>query len=88
MKIRFRLEQFRPSKMIQFADWCGSTLARAHARSGEPALISGYLGRGDTFDRAIAAFAVAYADQCESDHQCMMKAVREGRLEIRTDNDL
>jgi hypothetical protein len=71
--------------MVQFAAWCGGTLARAHARSGEPALISGYLGKRDQFDRAIAAFAVAYADQCERDHECMRKAIRQGWLEARAD---
>ena len=66
MKIKFRVEEFEPAKMLQFADWCGATLARAHARSGEPAVISGYLGKSDVFDRAIAAFAVAYADQANA----------------------
>jgi hypothetical protein len=88
MKIRFRVEQFKSAKMIQFADWCGGTLARAHARSGEPAVISGYLGKTDTFDQAIAAFAVAYADQVERDYQSMTKAVREGKLEARAQNEL
>ena len=49
--------------MVIFAEWCGGTLAHGHARSGEPALISGYLGKSDAFDQAIAAFAVTYADQ-------------------------
>jgi hypothetical protein len=86
VKIKFRVEQFSPSKMTQFAGWCGGTLARAHARSGEPALISGYLGKADTFDRAIAAFAVAYADQVERDHERLTQAVREGRLEAHAEN--
>lgn len=80
MKIRFRVEEFKASKMLQFASWCGATLARAHARSGEPALISGYLGKSDKFDRAIATFATAYADQCERDHECLVQAIRAGRL--------
>jgi hypothetical protein len=88
MKIKFPVEQFPAAKMIQFADWCGGTLARAHARSGEPAMISGYLGKADTFDRAIAAFAVAYADQVESDYESLTKAVREGKLEACTENDV
>jgi hypothetical protein len=88
MKIRFRVEQFKPSKMTQFAGWCGATLARAHARSGEPAAISGYLGKADAFDRAIAAFASAYADQVERDHESLIKAVRAGKLEARTESDV
>jgi hypothetical protein len=87
VKIKFRVETFEASKMLQFAEWCGATLARAHARTGNPAVISGYLGKGDVFDQAIASFAVAYADQCERDHERMRKAVREGRLTARTDDD-
>ncbi len=88
MKIKFAVELFPPSKMIQFAGWCGSTLARAHARSGDPAAISGYLGKSDVFDRAIAAFAAAYADKVERDHEHLTKAVREGRLEAQTETDV
>jgi uncharacterized protein (DUF2252 family) len=85
MKLKFPVEQFKPAKMVIFAEWCGATLARAHARSGEPALISGYLGTTDTFDWAIAVFSMAYADQVERDYDCFAKAVREGRLDARTD---
>jgi uncharacterized protein (DUF2252 family) len=84
VKIKFDVEQFEPPKMLQFADWCGATLARAHARSGEPAAISGYLGKSDVFDRAVTAFAVAYADQCERDYECLKKAVRAGTLVAHT----
>ena len=58
------------------------TLARAHARSGEPAVITGYLGESDTFDKAIAAFSAAYADQAERDHAALKKAARNGRLKV------
>jgi uncharacterized protein (DUF2252 family) len=88
MKLKFPIEKFKPAKMVVFADWCGGTLARAHARSGEAALISGYLGKADTFDRAIAAFALAYADQVERDHQSFAAAVRDGRIEARSDDGL
>jgi uncharacterized protein (DUF2252 family) len=86
MKLKFRIEEFQPAKMVIFADWCGGTLARAHARSGEPALISGYLGKADTFDQAIATFAVTYADQVERDYERFAKAVRAGKLEARSDD--
>jgi hypothetical protein len=86
MKLKFPIEKFKPVKMIVFADWCGATLARAHARSGEPALISGYLGKADTFDQAIASFALAYADQVERDYQSFATAVRAGRIEARFDD--
>ena len=88
MKLKFRIEEFKSPKMVIFAEWCGGTLARAHARSGEPALISGYLGKADTFDRAIADFAVAYADQVELDYDQFKKAVRDGRIEARSDDDV
>ncbi len=68
--------------MVQFAQWCGHTLARAHARSGEPAVISGYLGKSDIFDRAIAAFSVAYANQTERDHAELERVLRSGRLNV------
>ena len=86
MKLKFPVEVFKPAKMVIFAGWCGATLARAHARSGEPALISGYLGKSDAFDRAIAAFAVTYADQVERDYEIFAKAVAEGKFEARGDD--
>ena len=68
--------------MQLYGELCGWTLAKAHARSGEPSKISGYLGKGDKFDKAVGDFSVAYADQSERDHKVFLKAVREGRLEI------
>jgi uncharacterized protein (DUF2252 family) len=82
MKIKPMVEVFTPSVMLEYAGLCGWTLAHAHARSGESAMISGYLGKGDKFDEAIADFAAAYADQSERDHEVLVKAVRAGRLEV------
>jgi uncharacterized protein (DUF2252 family) len=82
MKIKPLVEIFTPGVMRDFGALCGHILARAHARSGQPAKISGYLGKSDVFDEAIADFSVAYADQTEQDHESMVKAVREGRLEV------
>jgi uncharacterized protein (DUF2252 family) len=82
MKIKMIVEVYTPSVMRQYAAACGWTLARAHARSGEPATISGYLGKSDAFDQAIADFSIAYADLSERDHEALMKAVRAGRLEV------
>ena len=82
MKIKPLVEVFTPSVMLQYAEMCGWTLAHAHARSGEPAKISGYLGKIDKFDKAVADFSIAYADQSERDHEVLVKAVREGRLEV------
>ncbi len=72
------------SVMTAYARVCGSTLARAHARSGDRIAIASYLGNTDVFDRAIADFAVAYADQNERDHQALVDAVASGRLEAQT----
>ncbi|UGQ12623.1 DUF2252 domain-containing protein [Yinghuangia sp. ASG 101] len=69
-----------PRGMRAFGEICGTTLARAHARSGDRIAIAAYLGRGDAFDRAIQPFAEAYADQNERDHQALVAAVRAGRL--------
>jgi uncharacterized protein (DUF2252 family) len=59
---------------------CGEILARGHARTGDAAAISGYCGETDKLDRALAAFAIAYADQCESDHQVFLKAIKAGKI--------
>lgn len=72
------------SVMIAYARMCGATLARAHARSGDRIAIAGYLGNSDVFDRAIADFAVAYADQNERDYQTLLDAVDAGRLVVQT----
>jgi uncharacterized protein (DUF2252 family) len=82
VKIKVLVELFSPSVMWTYAEACGWCLARAHARSGEPAKIHGYLSDNDRFDEAIADFSVAYADQSERDHEALVKAVREGKLEV------
>jgi len=57
-------------------------VARAHARSGYAAMISGYLGNSNKFDEAIAAFAVTYADQNEQDYQALIEAVKAGKIKV------
>jgi hypothetical protein len=81
-KIKLNVETFGSAEMRLFAEWCGHSLARSHARSGEAAVITGYLGDSDTFDTAIASFSAAYADQTERDHDALYKAARNGRLEV------
>ncbi len=76
MKLSVNLETLIPDGFIEYCRFCGWALARAHARSGDPAQISGYLGRSDTFDRAIAAFAETYANQTGRDHAAFVAAVR------------
>src|SRR3954447_19368570 len=66
-----------------YGELCGWTLARAHARSGDRVAIAAYLGGGDAFDRAIAGFAEAYADQNERDFRALEQDVADGRLEAR-----
>jgi hypothetical protein len=70
--------------MAVYAKLCGWTLARAHARSGDRIAIAAYLGKSDGFDHAILAFAEAYADQNERDHQALRAAVKGGRVKART----
>jgi uncharacterized protein (DUF2252 family) len=67
-----------------YAQICGATLARAHARWGDRIAIGSYLGKGDTFDRAIADFSEAYADQNERDYEALIRAVKSGRLTAQT----
>ena len=66
-----------------YANACGWTLARAHARSGDEIEIAAYLGSGDSFDRAIARFSAAYADQNERDHAALRSAIEDGSLEAQ-----
>jgi len=80
VKIKFAVETFGAPEMLLFAQWCGQTLALSHARSGDPALISGYLGKSDAFDEALAAFSVAYANQNEKDHAALKRAIRTGKV--------
>ncbi len=80
VKISLRVETFGASELSLYAGWCGRALALSHARSGNSAMLSGYMGKGDTFDRAVAAFSVAYADQNEKDHAALGRAVRSGKL--------
>ena len=58
----------------------GHTLALSHARFGDPALISGYFGKGDAFDQAIETFSVAYADQNDKDYAALKRAIKSGKL--------
>ncbi|MEY9964222.1 uncharacterized protein (DUF2252 family) [Streptacidiphilus sp. MAP12-16] len=69
-----------PEGIRMFGQLCGYTLARAHARSGDRIAIAAYLGKGDSFDRALSTFAESYADQNERDHQALVDAVHSGRV--------
>jgi hypothetical protein len=67
-------------QVLLYAELCGRTLAHAHAKSGDAALISGYLGKSGAFDQAIGEFAMAYADQNAKDHSALVAAVKSGRV--------
>ena len=77
------VEAMVPMGMTFYAHACGWTLARAHARSGDPVAMAAYLGRSDKFDRAVTDFANRYADQNDADYQAFLDAVRTGRLVAR-----
>ncbi len=81
VKIKPAVETFDAAVMTLFARACGQSMALSHARSGDAALISGYLGKSDAFDNALAAFSVAYADQNEKDHAALKRAIRVGKVE-------
>jgi predicted alpha/beta hydrolase len=70
--------------MAFYGKLCGQTLARAHARSGDRIAIAAYLGNGNSFDRALLAFSVAYADQNERDYQRLVAAVKSGTIDAQT----
>jgi uncharacterized protein (DUF2252 family) len=78
------IELMVPQGMQLYARMCGWTLARAHARSGDRIAVGAYMGSGDTFDRAVADFAEAYADQNERDYKALIDAVASGRIEAKT----
>jgi len=79
IKISARVETFGRLEMDCYSGWCGRALALSHARCGHSAL-SGYMGKSDALDRAIAAFGISYADQNEKDHQALERAVRKGSV--------
>jgi uncharacterized protein (DUF2252 family) len=76
------IEAMGPETMAGYAELCGWSLARAHARTGDRAAISAYLGKGDAFDQAIAEFSEAYADQNEADYQALLDAEDAGQLTV------
>jgi len=83
-KFSMPIEQMIPSGLTVYAQLCGWTLARAHARSGDRIALAAYLGRSAKFDQAIAEFAETYADQNERDYAALQAAVKDGRAEAIT----
>jgi uncharacterized protein (DUF2252 family) len=84
-KIKPLVETMDRESLDLYAIRCGWTLARAHAKGGRPAIITGYLGGSDKFDEAIGDFSIAYADQTERDHAALKTAVRKGDIVVYRD---
>ena len=83
MKGAAYVESMVPVGMTFYAQVCGWTLARAHARSGDPVAIAAYLGGKTKFDKALAEFAIQYADQNDQDYRAFLAAIDAGRIEAR-----
>jgi hypothetical protein len=88
MKLTPEVEMYSSEILLEYAELCGWVLARAHAKAGglSPE-ISGYLGKGDSFAKAIAHYSMLYADQVESDFIAFSNACRSGRLQAQTEAD-
>ena len=82
MKLSVDISTLIEGGFIEYSKFCGWALARAHARSGDPAMISGYLGKKDVFDQAIAAFAETYADQTERDHATLVAHIKGAKAPV------
>ncbi|MCX5409252.1 DUF2252 domain-containing protein [Streptomyces sp. NBC_00335] len=80
MKGSAAVETMTPGMLRRYAGLCGTALARAHARSGDRIAIAGYLGKADTFDRAVASFALQYADRTVRDHAALTAAIADGAV--------
>ena len=78
------IELMPPARLAIYGELCGATLARAHARTGNAAKITGYLGDDDTFDRALERFAVTYADRNDEDHGAFSAAAGSGRIAVHS----
>jgi uncharacterized protein (DUF2252 family) len=82
MKGSADIETMGAGDLALYARLCGHTLARAHARSGDPIAVAAYLGKKDTFDESMVGFSTQYADQNERDYQAFTTAIRSGRLPV------
>ncbi|AJG13964.1 DUF2252 domain-containing protein [Pseudomonas plecoglossicida] len=87
MKMSLPVEGASFEQMNMYAQVCGMTLARAHAKSGDAALISGYLGKSDAFDQALGKFALAYAEQNARYHAALVNAEKKGRIKAFREED-
>ncbi len=88
MKGSANLDTIPAAYLVRYAALCGAVLARAHARSGDPAEIAGYLGKSNAFDKALVEFAFRYADQNDADYAAFKQAVAEEKLEARAEDQI
>jgi uncharacterized protein (DUF2252 family) len=86
VKLSAVIEDWDAGMLRQYGRMCAHALARAHARSGDAAMISGYMGSGQTFDDAIGEFAIEYADQNRSDYRAFTRAIRQGKIKVAIEN--
>lgn len=87
VKVKPRVEKMRAPSLRHYAEACGRTLARAHARSGDAVTLTGYMGRGEAFEDALTLFAGAYAEQTARDHQALLKAIKAGQVPARREKN-
>jgi hypothetical protein len=86
VKLSALVETYDTEMLSIYGEACGWVLARAHAKAGDPWVISGYLGKNAQFDEAMGKFALAYADQAERDHAALKAAVRAGTVEVQLEH--
>jgi len=84
-KVKPVVEIMEPANLKGYASLCGRALARAHTRSGDSAVLMGYMGKSEAFEDALADFSLAYADQNERDHAALLDAIRSSRVETRAE---
>lgn len=82
-KVTVNLDNLTEEEFVLYLNFCGRTLANAHARSGDPAMIAGYMGKSNLFEKSIADFSIAYADQTERDYSLFLEALSSGRLSAK-----
>jgi hypothetical protein len=84
--IEFDPDKVKIENMPQYAALCAWALALAHAKSGDPAMIAGYVGKNDDLDEAMVNFAFAYADQTERDFKALTDAAKRGRIKVASES--
>ena len=87
MKLSVDVSTMTLSELNDYSRLCSWALARAHAKAGDAAMISGYLGSGDSFDEAVARFALHYAEQVNQDFQILTEAAQSGRIHAVRESD-